>query len=1190
MSKITDAEANATSLDGLVNDNALVPTLRNGPKPSYQYLVDGWNNEFDLTLDQYKESRGFNTKGTFADGFTYELPNDVGLDASGNPWILIDTSSLPVIVSAGTTPSNPPYKQVSYGTASQVSTNTSDTVQSFVDSFALKIFQSPTGSGLTEIQTRTVVAGEVYEVRKTSDDSLATIYSDASGTTEIVQNGTSNVSGSAGVVEFYIADGDYYVEAGGVKSNFTGIVKATNVETSDGRNVQERLDDLPSEVDAAGTAATLISQHNSDATAHPELSAFITAEADRAETAAGVAMTAGWVYTDVPRGESARADGDYFWVVSADESEVLELWLMGTTTATDTGKRTLSSKAALRGIGVKNYWKDIFFRYASADGNYFGKSRFKSEQELTIEGNPYFTIGNSISKTYVTGVASSILAGPIVIYDETDISGGDTITVSALITSSEDVKLSTVDYSASENTLGVQQSSGDYVSSIAEPTLFQVEHSVNAGATYLAIYPHSTPSVTESTIKIHALWVTKGTKEEAPKWPLIEDAFVNEEYQEAINNDVAADLNAATDELKALNEINNYAFTYSVEVSSDSESVEIQATNTFANAGYGPPFSGCGVLLTPAGVSFNALRADFISRPLGTLDANKWDYIKCVVRTGADPKAADSTVIAVGSVKVPREVDTLENVEIILTDPSSGEVKTITDSDIDTYYMIGFYAEKNNGDGAVMGVVRGILPNRVVVESYYTTQTANPITHRWRKDTNNPSIGFTHLLLGNPQYQTSYKPTPQLVSDVDSYGYVPPVPIYWQPPKLYAVQDFETSVYFDGLIADDYENYNWDVSGIGIGRQQNERWLQKSSGTIAGSSVTISAFEKVAAGKLFDINSVLTVCSSNAGNGLTKNVLVIGDSLVNAGVITGTLLNNAGTDAMGINLIGTRGTAPNLHEGRGGWNITSYATQGRTDFEFTVSGVSVEPAINSTEYTNNGSTFRVQEVNLVGGSGTILGSLESGTVPSASGTLTKSNAGVGDETISFSASQEVSQNPFWINGQLDFQAYLTNNGFAAPDIVFIMLGVNDVFGQTSDAGAELRATTQFNHLDNLIANIQLVAGVDIAIIPVAGPSSDQDGFGQNYSLGQTQWRVKRNNIIWNKTLVAKYEGQEANGIFICPAGLNWDTKNNAIYATEAPINSRSSVLVKRQHNGVHPSSNGDRQIGDGLWAFLKCTA
>ena len=90
---------------------------------------------------------------------------------------------------------------------------------------ALKIFQSPSSEGLTEIQTSTVDAGEVYEVRKTSDDSLATVYSDATGATEIVQNGTDNKSGSDGVIEFYIADGDYYVEVGGVKVNFTTSLK-----------------------------------------------------------------------------------------------------------------------------------------------------------------------------------------------------------------------------------------------------------------------------------------------------------------------------------------------------------------------------------------------------------------------------------------------------------------------------------------------------------------------------------------------------------------------------------------------------------------------------------------------------------------------------------------------------------------------------------------------------------------------------------------------------------------------------------------------------------------------------------------------------------------------------------------------------------------------------------------------------
>lgn len=114
--------------------------------------------------------------------------------------------------------------------ATTISTKTRESAQDFIDSFALKIFQSPTDSGLTEIQTRTVNANEVYEVRKTSDDSLATIFSDTDGTTEVVQNGTDNVSGGDGVVAFYISDGDYYITVSSLHRNF--ITENYSIDTS----------------------------------------------------------------------------------------------------------------------------------------------------------------------------------------------------------------------------------------------------------------------------------------------------------------------------------------------------------------------------------------------------------------------------------------------------------------------------------------------------------------------------------------------------------------------------------------------------------------------------------------------------------------------------------------------------------------------------------------------------------------------------------------------------------------------------------------------------------------------------------------------------------------------------------------------------------------------------------------------
>lgn len=106
-------------------------------------------------------------------------------------------------------------------TAVQVLLNTTSTVQSFVDSFALKVFQSPTSTGLTEIQTRTASGSEVYEVRSTLDGSLATIYSDASGLNKIPQDSSANVSNSDGVVSFYIASGFYSISSSNVTSKFS---------------------------------------------------------------------------------------------------------------------------------------------------------------------------------------------------------------------------------------------------------------------------------------------------------------------------------------------------------------------------------------------------------------------------------------------------------------------------------------------------------------------------------------------------------------------------------------------------------------------------------------------------------------------------------------------------------------------------------------------------------------------------------------------------------------------------------------------------------------------------------------------------------------------------------------------------------------------------------------------------------
>jgi hypothetical protein len=60
----------------------------------------------------------------------------------------------------------------------------------------------------------------VFEVKNQSDNTFATIYADASGTTQIPQNGIDNISNSRGECNFYIDDGDFYLEVDSQQKKF----------------------------------------------------------------------------------------------------------------------------------------------------------------------------------------------------------------------------------------------------------------------------------------------------------------------------------------------------------------------------------------------------------------------------------------------------------------------------------------------------------------------------------------------------------------------------------------------------------------------------------------------------------------------------------------------------------------------------------------------------------------------------------------------------------------------------------------------------------------------------------------------------------------------------------------------------------------------------------------------------------
>ena len=74
-------------------------------------------------------------------------------------------------------------------------------------------------------------------------------------------------------------------------------------------------------------------------------------------------------------------------------------------------------------------------------------------------------------------------------------------------------------------------------------------------------------------------------------------------------------------------------------------------------------------------------------------------------------------------------------------------------------------------------------------------------------------------------------------------------------------------------------------------------------------------------------NIILKPFYIKAKNLQNCSALVIGDSQVEQGVMTQKMLDVFTADSKTLTLLGTRGTAPNLTEGRSGWGATTYCTQ-----------------------------------------------------------------------------------------------------------------------------------------------------------------------------------------------------------------------------------------------------------------------
>lgn len=170
----------------------------------------------------------------------------------------------------------------------------------------------------------------------------------------------------------------------------------------------------------------------------------------------------------------------------------------------------------------------------------------------------------------------------------------------------------------------------------------------------------------------------------------------------------------------------------------------------------------------------------------------------------------------------------------------------------------------------------------------------------------------------------------------------------------------------------------------------------------------------------------------------------------------------------------------------------------------------------------------------------------------------------------------------------DAAYYFANSMVSQPDWFIINMGINDMFGYTSDDALQNQIETCLDYLDSMVTSIKGVsANIKIGICVTIPPNHSQDAFGKAYACGQTRNRYKHNNAVWANALINAYK--ESSDVMLIPIHTNLDTVYNMGMET-IPVNARNTDITYESpigNGGVHPAGVGYWQIADVYTAFLK---
>lgn len=335
------------------------------------------------------------------------------------------------------------------------------------------------------------------------------------------------------------------------------------------------------------------------------------------------------------------------------------------------------------------------------------------------------------------------------------------------------------------------------------------------------------------------------------------------------------------------------------------------------------------------------------------------------------------------------------------------------------------------------------------------------------------------------------------------------------PSEFYAVPGVETGIYFDNIVLTETpEAYRFSVT-CDLGASEERRWTATPTAAQVGAHTLSVTVADAAGAVLGRAQTTLKVIPANAGAKSSIKLLIVGDSLTHATVYPkeiGRLLASPDNPTWRMLGTNTRGGESQgvFHEGYGGWTWNRFATK----YE-----------------------------------------------PNPDGTYKKRSS------------------PFIFLGPDDKPAldvaryYDENTKGERPDVITILLGINDCFGAKPDdpANIDARIDTMFGYAKTLIEAFRKTApDAEIGICLTPPGNSRESGFFANYKGKYTRWGWKRIQHRLVERQIELFKGREAENLFIIPTELYLDPVDG--YPT---------------NNGVHPNRTGYKQIGSSIYAWIK---